>query len=133
MTSRYPWTISTSQEGTSTGGLIALMLFRLRMGTMDAIRKFEEIAQELFSPRIGFINLHCFGVIGYYLANPYLKLLAVASPSRFPSKPLKEAIDKVMGESVYPEDTKRKGKSKLLNEESGRMWVAFASSKQLLY
>lgn len=119
--------------GTSTGGLIALMLFRLRMSTMDAIRKFKEIAQELFSPRIGPINLHDFGVIGYYLGNPFLKLQAVASPSRFPSEPLKEAIDKVMGESSYLEDTERKGKSKLLNEESGRMWVAFVSSEQFLY
>jgi patatin-like phospholipase/acyl hydrolase len=52
--------------GTSTGGLIALMLFRLRMGTIEAIRKFKEIAQELFSPRIGPINLHDLGVAGYY-------------------------------------------------------------------
>jgi Patatin-like phospholipase len=119
--------------GTSTGGLIALMLFRLRMGTMDAIRKFKEIAQQLFSPRIGLINLHDFGCPGYYLGNAVLKLQAVAFPSRFPGKPLKEDIDKVMGESIYPGDTERKGKSKLLNEESGRMWVAFVSSEQFLY
>ena len=107
--------------GTSTGGLIALMLFRLRMCTTDAIQQFKKIAQELFSPKIGTFNLHDFGVAGYCIGNAVLQLQAVVSPSRFPDEPLKEAIEKVMGVSVYPEDRLQKGRSKLLNEESGRM------------
>lgn len=39
--------------GTSSGGLIALMLFRFGMGTTVAIEKFETIVTDIFSPRIG--------------------------------------------------------------------------------
>lgn len=108
--------------GTSAGGLVALMLFRLRMSTSEAISKFEEIAKHVFSPRIGDFNLHNLGDAGYTLGNPFLVIKSVFYPSRFHGKPLIEAIDKLMETSkIDGDDRNRKGNSKLLKEGSGRM------------
>jgi len=117
-----PWEVFDLAGGTSTGGLIALMLFRLRLDTKKAIEKFEKIAQELFSPKVGDINLHDYGVAGYWLGNLVLHVQAATSPSRFPSEPLEKAIEDMLEASVFAEDRQLKGKSRLLNnEKQGRM------------
>jgi patatin-like phospholipase/acyl hydrolase len=79
--------------GTSTGGLIALMLFRLRMSTTDAIRVYEQLAEDIFSPT----------VFGHRLPKPLrlvgklvLPIKAAAADSRYSGKPLKRAIDRVV-------------------------------------
>ncbi|UKZ73316.1 hypothetical protein TrVFT333_000961 [Trichoderma virens FT-333] len=107
--------------GTSSGGLIALMLFRLGMSTTVAIEKFETIVTDLFSPRIWGLNLHDFDMAGYWVGNGFLQLKSLFQ-SRFPREPLTAAIDKVMEEtSTYEDDVSNKGNNKLLKEESGRM------------
>ncbi|KAJ3455469.1 hypothetical protein MRS44_016951 [Fusarium solani] len=88
--------------GTSTGGLIALLLFRLGLNTEKAIEVYMKMAKEVFSPRLprvlGGYHLHECGRLGYYIGNPYLRLKALVLPSRFSDYYLKTAIDKVMGE-----------------------------------
>lgn len=107
--------------GTSSGGLIALMLFRLGMSTTVAIEKFERIVTDIFSPRIGGLNLHELDIAGYWVGNGFLQLKALFQ-SRFPREPLTAAIDKVMKEaSPYEDDVSSKGNNKLLKEESRRM------------
>lgn len=117
-----PWQVFDLAGGTSTGGLIALMLFRLRLSTETAITKFKKIAEDLFSPHIGPVNLHDFGDIGYWLGNAVLKAQALISDARFPSEPLETAIDELLEASVFETDRKLKGKSPLLNDGTrGRM------------
>ncbi|KAF5698512.1 hypothetical protein FMUND_15076 [Fusarium mundagurra] len=86
--------------GTSTGGLIALMLFRLGMDTQEAIDIYRDMAKNVFSPRLpdflGGWSLHKLGFVGYALGNPYLRLKALLLPSRFSDYYLKAAIDDVM-------------------------------------
>jgi patatin-like phospholipase/acyl hydrolase len=38
--------------GTSTGGIMSIMLFRLRMTAHDTILQYNRIAEEVFSPKI---------------------------------------------------------------------------------
>ncbi len=83
-----PWEYFDLAEGTSTGGLIALLLFRLQMTTSDAIDKFREIAKNLFSPRVFGMNLHDFGTLGLWLGNAYVHWATLIGSSRFSAKPL---------------------------------------------
>ncbi|KAE9967579.1 hypothetical protein BLS_006277 [Venturia inaequalis] len=62
--------------GTSTGGIIGIMLFRLRMSTSEAIQRF--------------------GVLGYWLGNGLLKFKALVKKARFSDKPLMEGINHVI-------------------------------------
>ncbi|KAH8669337.1 acyl transferase/acyl hydrolase/lysophospholipase, partial [Ilyonectria robusta] len=86
--------------GTSTGGLIALLLFWLEMDTRNAIMVYQEMAKNIFSPRLpkllGGYNLHDLGYFGYCIGNPYLWFKALLLPSRFSDSYLREAIDVVM-------------------------------------
>ncbi|KAF8593831.1 FabD/lysophospholipase-like protein [Ceratobasidium sp. AG-I] len=47
----YPWKYFKIICGTSTGGLIALMLGRLRMSIDEAIAAYEKLGEEIFSPK----------------------------------------------------------------------------------
>lgn len=49
-----------------------MLLFRLQMTIRDVIEKFEEIAEDLFSPRVFGKNLHKLGILGYWLGNAYV-------------------------------------------------------------
>ncbi|EEA23637.1 conserved hypothetical protein [Talaromyces marneffei ATCC 18224] len=78
--------------GTSTGRLIALMLFRLGMSTTEAIQMFEKIAKEVFAPKIGPLYPQILGQPGRWLANGWLRTRAIFLGSRFSktsSMPLK--------------------------------------------
>lgn len=103
--------------GTSSGGLVALLLFRLDMTTTAAIETFKSVARETFTPWIGGINLHDFGVAGYHVGNPFLQAKALFAPSRFPGEPLVRAIDRAMEAHGY----ENKGGTKLMKEGSGKM------------
>jgi hypothetical protein len=96
--------------GTSTGGLIALMLFRLGMDTQDAIDIYRDMAKNVFSPRLpdllGGFSLHKLGFVGYCLGNPYLRLKALLLPSSFSDFYLKAAIDDVMKRNKESGDDK---------------------------
>jgi hypothetical protein len=81
--------------GTSTGGLIALMLFRLNMEVKDVIDRYDELAAEVFSPTIGGWKIHKLGTFGYWVGNGYLKLKKVLGMSGFSGTRLEQAIDTV--------------------------------------
>lgn len=111
-----PFEVFHLAGGTSTGGLIASMLFRLRMSTTHTIVKFKEIAKELFSPWFGFINIHDFGIPGYWLGNAYLKFKAATAAARFPNQPLREAVGKILisaGLEVNEKLRDERGESKM--------------------
>ncbi|PVH67650.1 FabD/lysophospholipase-like protein [Cadophora sp. DSE1049] len=108
--------------GTSTGGLIALMLFRLRMSVPQVIARYRTLAEDVFTPRVFGISLHKLGALGYNIGNPILKLKAVFFESRFSDGPLKEAIDIVVaGHGVDDEEKAQKGKALLTREGTGKM------------
>lgn len=107
--------------GTSTGGLIALMLFRLNMKTSEAIKAYEKLASKVFEPKIGIISLHWAGPVGYLLGNGWLKFKATFFSSQFSDQPLKDAIDEIVGDYGRDEDKEKKGNAILLNKNAGRM------------
>lgn len=114
--------------GTSTGGLIALMLFRLSMSTSDAIVAYQDMASKIFMPTLFGIPLHWAGPVGYWFGNGWLNLKATLLPARFSDKPLKAAIDDIVGKYGRSEDKALKGEAILLNQNAGRMWVVDSTS-----
>ena len=107
--------------GTSTGGLIALMLFRLNMSTSEAITAYEDLASKVFQPTFFGINLHPLGRLGYYFGNTWLKVKAFFLPAQFSDKPLKEAINKVVATYGMSDDKSKKGEAILQHEKAGKM------------
>lgn len=107
--------------GTSTGGLIALMLFRLDMSASQAITAYEDMASKIFQPTIFGIPLHWAGRVGYWFGNGWLKLKALVLPASFSDGPLRTAIDAIVAQHGRPEDKAMKGEAVLLNKNAGMM------------
>jgi patatin-like phospholipase/acyl hydrolase len=108
--------------GTSTGGLIALMLFRLHMSVPEVKTQYNTLAKDVFSPRFFGYSLHNMGTIGYWLGNGYLKTKAVFSRSQFSDGPLKEAINKVVKDhGIDVDDKKAEGGAILRHKDAGKM------------
>ncbi|KAJ7438759.1 FabD/lysophospholipase-like protein [Mycena latifolia] len=76
--------------GTSTGGLIALMLGRLRMSVEDAIQAYDTLAQEVFS------ETKHFGQDGKFKASQLeaaiQKIVKENSASQDPKEPMKDPL-----------------------------------------
>jgi patatin-like phospholipase/acyl hydrolase len=106
--------------GTSTGGLIALMLFRLGMKTSDCITQYEQLAQAIFSPMFGPINLDKLGKAGDAFANVWLKVKALFYPSQFSAGPLLEAIDQIVKQFGQDDADKSLGGDSLLLRQNPR-------------
>jgi patatin-like phospholipase/acyl hydrolase len=107
--------------GTSTGGLIALMLFRLNMSTSEAITAYEDLASKVFRPTFFGLNLHHLGRFGYYFGNTWLKVKAFLLPAQFSDKPLKEAINNVVATYGMADDKSKQGDAILQHEMAGKM------------
>jgi hypothetical protein len=108
--------------GTSTGGLIALMLFRLHMSVPEVIAQYKSLAAEVFAPRFFGFPLHEWGTAGYWLGNGYLKAKAVVSQAQFSDEPLKEAINKVVKNHGLDEDDRNgEGDAPLRHKDAGHM------------
>ncbi|KAJ7440029.1 FabD/lysophospholipase-like protein [Mycena latifolia] len=76
--------------GTSTGGLMALMLGRLRMSVEDAIQAYDTLAQEVFS------EMKHFGQDGKFKASQLeaaiQKIVKENSASQDPEEPMKDPL-----------------------------------------
>ncbi|RSL63175.1 hypothetical protein CEP54_005285 [Fusarium duplospermum] len=91
--------------GTSTGGIMGIMLFRLRMSVDDTIAQYDKIAKEVFSPRL----------YGYNIS--------WAPFSRFDGGALSKAIDDVVEQYGLDEnDRKLRGNAPLQHEGGARMF-----------
>ncbi|KAF9994273.1 hypothetical protein BGZ79_000981 [Entomortierella chlamydospora] len=104
--------------GTSTGGIIAIMLFRLRMSAEQAIEEYKIISQEVFKPKV-----YGFRVPGIFegLVN---KTKTIFQDSRFDSATLEKAIDSVVEKYGLDEnDKKEKGKALLSHPKSSKISI----------
>ena len=86
--------------GTSTGGLAALMMFRLKLSTATTMGHYDDMSKRIFSPSLGPLNLHHFGRLGYWVGNGILNLKAFFLPARFSAVPLERAIRDVVSKTV---------------------------------
>lgn len=108
--------------GTSTGGLIALMLFRLEMNCTNVIASYNDLAKLVFQPKFGTISLHKLGRFGVWLGNCWLNVKAVTGREQYSHKPLEQAIDAVVSSHPLDEDdAAKKGDAYLLKESRGQM------------
>lgn len=104
--------------GTSTGGIIALMLFRLRMSTEQAIKMYDLIAEQVFSPKVYGYNVGWMGPVGGWIT----KGKVVGHSPQFDDEALKKAIDFVAETyGLDDEDKKRRGKALLARSGAARM------------
>lgn len=85
--------------GTSTGGIIAVMLFRLRMSIKDTIDEYMAIGPQVFGVE------------------------AKSGPSRFLEKPLLDCIDKVITTYGRTEAERKDSKNALLVDNQAKMLV----------
>jgi hypothetical protein len=69
--------------GTSTGGLAAVMLFRLCMNVPEAIKAYEDFAEAIFEPKIFGWPFKKLGGFGLALGNFWLKLKMVFNRARY--------------------------------------------------
>jgi patatin-like phospholipase/acyl hydrolase len=99
--------------GASTGGLIALMLFRLGLSTSAAIKAYEDLAKTVFAVKIGCININKIPVVGKTISSLWLAFKAMVS-TQFAAAPLVKAIDKAIKESSNGDDCQKGGKAPLL-------------------
>ncbi|KIX92639.1 uncharacterized protein Z520_11668 [Fonsecaea multimorphosa CBS 102226] len=110
--------------GTSTGGLIALMLFRLEMNCTDVVTQYQKLAEQVFCPMLGSIRLNSLGAFGKWIGDIWLTLKAVAGRAQFSHKPLDKAIDTVVGTFPLDDDDRaRKGDAVLVKPSKGLMFM----------
>ncbi|KAL2072653.1 hypothetical protein VTL71DRAFT_11996 [Oculimacula yallundae] len=106
--------------GTSTGGIIAIMLFRLRMTTGDAITMYNEIASQVFSPKMMGYNISWMGAAGGWLG----KSKVVGHAPQFYDADLKKAINIVVEKyGLDEEDKKSKAQALLARNGAARMFL----------
>lgn len=122
LTERKPVDYFDLAAGTSTGGLIALMLFRLEMNCTDGIQSYKDLAKLVFQPKLGAISLHTLGRFGVLLGICWLNIKAIIGRGQYSHKPLEQAIDAVVAKHPYDtDDAVKKGDALLVKESRGRM------------
>ncbi|KAH6644845.1 acyl transferase/acyl hydrolase/lysophospholipase [Boeremia exigua] len=98
--------------GTSTGGIIGIMLFRLRMSVADTITQYFKIGEEVFSPKVYGWNIG--KVLPVSVASFINNSKNVVQDSRFDDASLKKAINDVVGKFGLDEnDMEKKGDAPL--------------------
>ena len=113
-TNRKPKQYFDLAAGTSTGGLIALMLFRLHMDVPQCRDSYHALAHKIFAPR--FLGSPLLGKIFGKLG---LMLNAIFGKAEFDGQPLVDAIHKVVNQ--YPLKPEDPDKYCLVHPESGMM------------
>lgn len=103
--------------GTSTGGIIGIMLFRLRMSADEACTQYYKIAKQVFSPKIWGWS------ISWIPGARYINNAKLAFQSaRFGAEPLRKAVDDVVDEfGLDDNDRRMKGEAPLIHKEAGGM------------
>lgn len=102
--------------GTSSGGIIAIMLFRLRMTTRDAIAQFRAISQTMFLPTVHGCAIPNF--IGPIVDDCRM----VFENARFDPANLETYTDRVVGMfGLDANDRDLKGDAPLYHEKAGKM------------
>ena len=106
--------------GTSTGGIMGIMLFRLRMTAHDTIEQYNKIAEQVFSPRIYGWNIS--RVLGNRVAGWVNNSKTLVQNSRFDDASMKAAIDGVVAEfGLDKNDRELKGNAPLQHSDGGRV------------
>ncbi|KAF4985723.1 hypothetical protein FDECE_16363 [Fusarium decemcellulare] len=106
--------------GTSTGGIIGIMLFRLRMTAREAIEQYDEIASQVFSPKVYGWNI---GWMPKSISSTINNSKTLVQSSRFDDASLKKAIDSVVSKYGLDENDKRlKGDAPLQHSGSARIF-----------
>lgn len=105
--------------GTSTGGIIGIMLFRLHMTASEAIDQYKVLAEEVFKPKIGGLDI---SVLGHTLSSYISKSKSIIWSSRFDDGPLKGAIDRVVHNyGLDDSDRRTGGNAPLQHSKAGRL------------
>jgi patatin-like phospholipase/acyl hydrolase len=103
--------------GTSTGGIMGIMLFRLRMTVDDTIKEYDRIAKTIFSPK--FWGRDVSWIPGSRIFN---NSKALVQDSRFDAASMSKAIDEVVEKYGLDEnDKKLKGNAPLQHDGGARM------------
>ncbi|KAM6511643.1 hypothetical protein FALCPG4_016645 [Fusarium falciforme] len=106
--------------GTSTGGIIGIMLFRLRMTAEDAIKQYDVIASQVFSPKVYGWNI---GWMPTFLSSTINNSKTLVQSSRFDDASLKKAVDGVVEKFGLDENDRRlKGDAPLQHPGSARIF-----------
>ncbi|RMZ86768.1 hypothetical protein DV736_g6010, partial [Chaetothyriales sp. CBS 134916] len=95
MTERLPKDYFDLAGGTSTGGLAALMMFRLGMNASQAIEQYKNLASKVFAPTIAGYEIHKLP-LGYSLGNLWLWIKRLIKGASFSANRLESAIDTVL-------------------------------------
>ena len=104
--------------GTSTGGIIGIMLFRLHMKTEDAIREYFKIGEQIFTPKLFGCRLSW---AGRWLSSLLGSLKLIVKSSRFDDQDLKKAIDDIVSRyGIDENDKKLKGAAPLIHPKAGK-------------
>ncbi|TKA64347.1 hypothetical protein B0A55_09546 [Friedmanniomyces simplex] len=101
--------------GTSTGGLIALMLFRLRMDTRQCLEEYSTMASKIFAPT--FLGSRA---LGSMLGSVALMANVLWYGSKFSGVPLENAITQVVEKYSQTTDPWRYN---LVHPNSGMMFM----------
>lgn len=106
--------------GTSTGGLIGLMLFRLKMDTKQCLEAYRTLASHIFAPTL-FGSQFLGSVLGKVgLGKVGLMANAFMEGSQFSGKPLEKAIKQVVDQYSDPGD---RWKDYLVHPKAGMMFM----------
>jgi hypothetical protein len=84
--------------GTSTGGLAAVMLFRLRMYVPETIQAYKDFAEAIFEPKIFGWSFKKLGGFGLALGNFWLKVKMVFNQARYDPAALEAKTKKIVAD-----------------------------------
>ncbi|KAM5354766.1 hypothetical protein ACJ41O_001412 [Fusarium nematophilum] len=106
--------------GTSTGGIMGIMLFRLRMTAQQTIDEYNRIAQTVFSPKIYGWNIS--RVLPTGVASFVNNSKTLVQSSRFDDASMKKAIDEVVEKyGLDDNDKKLRGDAPLQHSGGARL------------
>ena len=85
--------------GTSTGGLIAILLFRLRMDVPTALRMYEKLGKNIFEPNPLATTFPRLKWITNWAVKPYTGALWLTGRASYSGKALEDAVDSILAET----------------------------------